>query len=203
MSVTTVPSRRRFPVVVPLRRLSRARIPGPARAAGAAGAALTVALGMGLVTVPAAAAPGSSPVAGHVRPVPGTVLVPADIPAQNWMPGHRGVDLDAAPGTPVRSGAAGTVRFAGVVAGTPTVSVDHGNGLRTTYEPVLARVGPGDTVGRGDVLGILADGAALPESARRDPGLHWGAVQGPPVAEPERYVDPLTLLGPVRVRLWR
>ena len=32
------------------------------------------------------------------------------------------------------------MRFAGVVAGRGVVSVDHGSGLRTTYEPVDAAV---------------------------------------------------------------
>ncbi len=176
-----------------------------------AAALLATALSVGLTTVPTAAAPesppgappGSAPVGNHLRPVPGTVLAPADIPDQNWLPGHRGVDLDAASGAAVRASAAGTVRFAGVVAGTPTVSVDHGGGLRTTYEPVLTQVRVGEQVGRGQFLGELADHASLPGTARRDPGLHWGAVLGPPAEDAERYIDPMTLLGPVQVRLWR
>lgn len=176
-----------------------------------AAALLATALSVGLTTVPTAAAPesppgappGSAPVGNHLRPVPGTVLAPADIPDQNWLPGHRGVDLDAASGAAVRASAAGTVRFAGVVAGTPTVSVDHGGGLRTTYEPVLAQVWVGEQVGRGQILGELADHVSLPGTARRDPGLHWGAVLGPPAEDAERYIDPMTLLGPVQVRLWR
>ncbi|WP_394288879.1 murein hydrolase activator EnvC family protein [Corynebacterium variabile] len=180
-----------------------------------AAALLATALSVGLTTLPTAAAPesppgpppglppGAAPVVNHLRPVPGTVLVPADIPDQNWLPGHRGVDLDAASGAAVRASAAGTVRFAGVVAGTPTVSVDHGGGLRTTYEPVLAQVRAGEQVSRGQILGELADHASLPGTARRDPGLHWGAVLGPPAEDAERYIDPMTLLGPVQVRLWR
>ncbi|WP_313005930.1 murein hydrolase activator EnvC family protein [Corynebacterium variabile] len=176
-----------------------------------AAALFATALSVGLTTVPTAAAPesppgappGSAPAGNHLRPVPGTVLAPADIPDQNWLPGHRGVDLDAASGAAVRASAAGTVRFAGVVAGTPTVSVDHGGGLRTTYEPVLAQVRVGEQVGRGQILGELADHVSLPGTARRDPGLHWGAVLGPPAEDAERYIDPMTLLGPVQVRLWR
>lgn len=175
-----------------------------------AAALLATALSVGLTAVPTAATgsppespPGAAPAGNHLRPVPGTVLVPADIPGQNWLPGHRGVDLDAASGAPVRASAAGTVRFAGVVAGTPTVSVDHGGGLRTTYEPVLAQVRAGEQVSRGRILGELADHASLPGTARRDPGLHWGAVLGPPAEDAERYIDPMTLLGPVQVRLWR
>src|SRR5947209_1444726 len=56
-------------------------------------------------------------------------------PPRPWLPGHRGVDLGAAPGTIVRAAGAGTVSFAGRVAGRGVVSVAHPGGLRTTYEP--------------------------------------------------------------------
>jgi hypothetical protein len=175
------------------------RRPRPVRclAAGVLAAALAV------TCPPPDAAPADAPpgaTATHRRPVPGGVLVPADIPEQNWLPGHRGVDLTAAPGAVVHASAAGTVRFAGTVAGTPVVSIDHGAGLRTTYEPVLTTVHRGDHVSRGQAIGRLADAAGLPETARRTPGLSWGAVLGEETAE--HYIDPMTLLGPVRVRLW-
>ena len=84
----------------------------------------------------------------------------------------------------------GVVAFAGVVAGTPTVSVDHTNGLRTTYQPVHARVARGEEVREGQMLGILGhpvDGW---------PGLHWGARRGP-----DDYVNPLGLLDAPVIRL--
>lgn len=132
----------------------------------------------------------------HRRPVPGAVIQAADIPEQNWLPGHRGVDLAARPGDPVHASASGTVRFAGSVAGTPVVSVDHGNGLITTYEPVETTLSAGDGVTRGQSVGTLADAARLPDTARRDPGLSWGARLR------DNYIDPMTLLGGVTVRLW-
>lgn len=86
----------------------------------------------------------------------------------------------------------GTVTFAGMVAGRPVVSVDHPNGLRTTYEPVAAVVTAGDLVRRSDVLGTLQAGhPGCPVSAC----LHWGVRRG------EEYLDPLWLLAPGRVRL--
>lgn len=169
----------------------------PRLTAGLLAAALVVTL------PPPDAAPADAPpgvTATHRRPVPGSVLVPADIPEKNWLPGHRGVDLTAAPGAAVHASAAGTVRFAGTVAGTPVVSIDHGTGLRTTYEPVLTTVHRGDYVSRGQVIGHLADAATLPETARRTPGLSWGAVIGEDADG--HYIDPMTLLGPVQVRLW-
>lgn len=135
------------------------------------------------------------------KPVHGTVITPADIPEENWRPGHRGVDLDASSGDPVRPGAPGVIAFAGVVAGTPTVTVDHGNGLHTTYEPVLSQVSVGDPVDISTVLGTLADAGTLPDTARRDAGLHWGAFFRD--GEAKRYVDPMSLLPVIRIRLWR
>ena len=48
---------------------------------------------------------------------------PFDPPPQPWLAGHRGVDLAGEPGAAVVSAAAGTVIFAGVVAGRGVVSV--------------------------------------------------------------------------------
>lgn len=127
------------------------------------------------------------------------VIRAADIPDAVWEPGHRGVDLQASPGEAILASRGGTVAFAGVVAGTPVVSISHADGIRTTYEPVMARVRAGQKVRRGEVIGVLADVANLPELARKSPGLSWGArFEG----KGRVYIDPMTLLGSVRVRLW-
>ncbi|MFD1832454.1 M23 family metallopeptidase [Streptomyces desertarenae] len=147
---------------------------------------------------PARAAPadgGAAGGAGRVRPVPGPVERGWLPPPERWAAGHRGVDLAARPGTPVRAAAAGRVSFAGRVAGRGVVSVElAGTGtppLRTTYEPVAARVSEGDRVGAGDVVGVLeADGSHCPAGC-----LHWGLRRG------DSYLDPLSLLGSGRSRL--
>jgi murein DD-endopeptidase MepM/ murein hydrolase activator NlpD len=116
-----------------------------------------------------------------------------DTPPQPWLPGHRGADLPAVPGTVVRAAGAGTIVFAGQVAGRGVVSVAHPGGLRTTYEPVLVDDHrPGDPVAAGERIGTLAaghPGCAAPAC------LHWGLRRG------AEYLDPLTLLGFGRVRL--
>jgi len=104
---------------------------------------------------------------------------------QPWSPGHRGVDLAAGAGQRVLSAGAGTVAFAGLVAGRGVVTVAHAGGLRTTYEPVTAGIEVGRAVAAGDELGVLADGNHCPVTC-----LHWGALRG------DVYVDPLTLLRP-------
>ncbi|ABM13022.1 M23 family metallopeptidase [Mycolicibacterium vanbaalenii] len=130
-----------------------------------------------------------------LKPSP-TVVRQFDAPAPNWQRGHRGVDLAGADGQPVYAAAAGTVVFAGDLAGRPLVSIAHPGGLRTTYEPVRPAVRRGQQVTAGTALGELATGhpnCAAPAC------LHWGAMWGP--ASRADYVDPLGLLGTTAIRL--
>lgn len=114
-------------------------------------------------------------------------------PASAYGPGHRGVDLAAPIGAPVRAQAAGRVSFAGRVAGRGVVSVElTGTGdppLRTTYEPVAATVTKGDEVTPGQVIGTLElpTGHCPPTAPSC---LHWGLRRG------DTYLDPLSLLDP-------
>ncbi|ROS77125.1 murein hydrolase activator EnvC [Cellulomonas sp. PhB143] len=121
-----------------------------------------------------------------VLPLPGPadVAAPADLPAHDWLPGHRGVDLRAAPGATVLSPADGVVTFAGPVAGRRVLVVTHDGGLRTSLEPVAALVDVGDRVRRGDAVGTLTDDAGHCDG----PCVHWGVRRG------ERYLDPMVLL---------
>lgn len=144
-------------------------------------------------SAPAGPSPaGSFPTAGvrYSFPVrPGTVVRGYDAPPKPWMPGHRGVDLEVVPGQGVVAAGAGTVAFAGTVAGRPVVSVDHPDGLRTTYEPVAAVVDRGAAVTAGEEIGRIAGAhVGCPAAAC----LHWGARLS---SDPDAYVDPLGLLG--------
>lgn len=134
------------------------------------------------------------PAAAYVNPTDGAktghnVLRGFDDLEHNWHAGHRGVDLDAAPGSPVLATGTGTVSFAGVIAGKPVVSIDHGV-FRTTYEPVHAEVRQGDEVAEGQRIGVLG------HSVDGYPGLHWGAKTGP-----DDYFNPLRLLEAPEIRL--
>ncbi|WP_439959706.1 murein hydrolase activator EnvC family protein [Streptomyces coelicoflavus] len=110
-------------------------------------------------------------------------------PATPYGPGHRGVDLAAAGGAPVRAVAAGRVSFAGPVAGRGVVSLElAGTGdppLRTTYAPVEATVEEGDEVAAGEVLGTVQ-----PTGSHCTGCLHWGLLRG------DVYLNPLSLLPP-------
>jgi murein DD-endopeptidase MepM/ murein hydrolase activator NlpD len=139
-------------------------------------------------------APLAVPGGGYRWPLDGAARVvrPFDPPARPWLAGHRGVDLAGTPGATVRAAGAGRVRFAGRVAGRPVVSVDHADGLRTTYEPVEPGVRAGDRMVAGGPIGRLSAGhlgCAGPAC------LHWGLRRG------DVYLDPLILLGLGRVRL--
>ena len=148
----------------------------------------------GALPGPAAAGDHSPAPAGSavwpLLPAP-EVVAGFDPPATRWGAGHRGVDLAGSPGQPVRAALAGTVTFAGGLAGRGVVVVDHG-ATRTTYEPVEASVDVGDLVAAGDRLGRLQPGGShcAPRTC-----LHWGLLAG------EAYLDPLTLVGAGPVRL--
>jgi len=99
---------------------------------------------------------------GWVRPAPGDVLRPFEPPAARWSAGHRGVDLAAGPGEPVRSPADGTVAFAGRVAGKPVVVVAHAGGLRSTFEPATATAPRGAGVRAGEMVAhVGGEGAPI------------------------------------------
>jgi murein DD-endopeptidase MepM/ murein hydrolase activator NlpD len=147
-------------------------------------------------------APGAGATEGDLSPAPagGAVwpLSPApeigqrfDPPDTRWGAGHRGVDLRASPGQPVRAAMGGRISFAGSLAGRGVVVVDHG-ATRTTYEPVEATVSVGDEVATGDRIGHLQLGGShcFPAAC-----LHWGWREG------DTYLDPLTLVGAGPVRL--
>ena len=141
-----------------------------------------------------AAVAAAPPARGWVDPSTGAphasrVTLTADIPEKNWLRGHRGVDLALAPGGEVRAAGGGLVAFAGVVAGNPVVSIDHPEGIRTTYQPVHARVRKGDVVSEGEVIGTLG-------RSTDHRGLHWGALTGH-----DTYINPLTLLAVPTIRL--
>lgn len=103
-------------------------------------------------------------------------------PAQDWLPGRRGVTLAYPEGSPVYACAPGTVSFAGSIAGRGVVSIRHTDGARTlwsTYLPINPSVSVGDQVDKGGVIGVVEDGSST---------LHWGAKTGP-----KTYVNPLRL----------
>lgn len=140
------------------------------------------------VSVPSVpAAPAGPPAEPMFRaPVSAPVSDPFRLPEGPYGPGNRGIEYDTEPGDAVAAAAAGEVVFAGSVAGSLHVTVDHGGGVVSSYsylESVTAPVGA--RVARGDSVGTASE------------RLHFGVrVDG-------AYVDPasLTAVGVVTVRL--
>lgn len=124
-----------------------------------------------------------------LRPRP-EVLESFKQPAQPWLPGHRGVDLAGAPGSTIRSPANGLVIFSGWVVNRGVITVEHQDGLLSSFEPVAAAVPAGTSVREGERIadiGISEFGHCSPRSC-----LHWG------VRDNGDYRDPLGLLGELR-----
>ena len=139
-----------------------------------------------LIPSTSAAPSGSSTEPMFRAPVSAPVSDPFRLPAGPYGPGNRGIEYDTEPGEAVAAAAAGEVVFAGSVARSLHVTVDHGGGLVSSYSylkhitvPVGARVAQGDPIGAASErlhFGVRVDGA---------------------------YVDPasLTAVGAVTVRL--
>jgi murein DD-endopeptidase MepM/ murein hydrolase activator NlpD len=150
-----------------------------------------------LVALGGVAGAPASGLAGWQRPVAGRVVRPFQAPAFRYGPGHLGVDFAAAPGSPVRAAGAGTVVFAGVVAGTMHVVISHSaevrpgelqkRGLRTSYSFLASiRVHTGEEVARGAIVGTTGGRGEQHDGSVLHVGLRVG----------DTYVDPMQLFGP-------
>lgn len=118
---------------------------------------------------------------------PVTIASAFDPPERPWMAGHRGVDLSTGSGTVIRAPAHGMVSFAGMVAGKRVVSIRHGDGMVSTFEPAFTTLSVGDVVSRGQAVARTTSGSDHCD----DRCLHWGlkhAVSG-------RYVNPVAFAG--------
>ena len=138
-------------------------------------AILVVAVLLAIWLVPPAHAGGLEPVL--VAPTDAAVLDPFRLPHGPYGPGNRGIEYATSPGDPIRAPGAGVVSFAGLVASSSFVTVDHGGGLVSTAGFVgRLMVAAGDRVSTGRLIAV-ADGP-----------FHFGVrLHGD-------YVDPASLL---------
>ena len=159
--------------------------------------------GKRVVALPTATVgPGRPRVPGLWMPVTGAVVRGFDVRAGPFGPGHRGIDISAPVGATVLAPAAGTIGFAGPVAGTTWVSLVVAPGVRVTLGPLLdpitagrvpsraplGRVGPGHRAGSGE--GAVPTEGAGTEGA----GMGLGAILHLSVRVDGVYVDPLAYL---------
>ncbi|KQP01291.1 murein hydrolase activator EnvC family protein [Leifsonia sp. Leaf264] len=104
-------------------------------------------------------------------------------PATRYSAGHRGIDLATASGTAVLAPTDAVVSFVGVVVDRPLITLAYGDGVLVSLEPVLASVGEGDQVERGQVIGTAASGGHCGDGC-----LHLGVrVHG-------EYISPLAYI---------
>ena len=119
------------------------------------------------------------------RPVPGDVARPFSYArAAPFARGaHRGVDLAAPPGTPVRAACGGTVVHAGPVAGRGSVVSVRCGRRRVSHLPLATvSVRAGAAIRPGAAIGTVAPGHG---------GLHIGVRRE---GDPFAYEDPVRLL---------
>jgi murein DD-endopeptidase MepM/ murein hydrolase activator NlpD len=129
---------------------------------------------------------GASARYGHYAwPVRGPVLHGFEAPAGAYGPGHRGIDIGAPFGSRVVAAHDGVVAFSGWIAGSLFLSIDHPDGIRTTYSWLLeVTVRKGDRVKRGEAIARTGHG----HPGDQVPHLHFGARVG------DAYIDPMLLL---------
>ena len=151
------------------------------------GLVLLVGLAVGGSPAPAAAGPAVAQLGTWSWPVSGAHALarPYVAPAGPYAAGHRGIDIRARAGAAVLAPADGIVHFAGFIVDRPVLSLEHADGVLSSFEPVQTTLVAGDRVSRGQVIGTLLPGhCALP-------CLHLGVrVDG-------EYVNPLLFLGGV------
>lgn len=147
------------------------------------------------LSAPAQAQPGAPRFTWPLSPTP-AVTKSFQAPDTLYGPGHRGVDLAAAPGQAVLAAAPGVVTFSGVLAGRGVMAIDHDGDLKTSYEPVTSTVTTGTQVYAGQPIGTVDPGhPGCPASAC----LHWGARHA------AAYINPLALLATsshLRLKPW-
>ena len=138
------------------------------------------ALSVGAVAPPVAPSPAPRCL---VPPIEAPVVDPFRMPACPYCAGNRGIEYGPRPGQAVVAMADGLVVFAGSVAGTRWLVVEHRDGLRASYGWLAAM-----SVTRDDVV------RAGQELGRSTDRFYVGLRDG------ERPVDPTDRLGRHRYR---
>jgi hypothetical protein len=172
-----------------------ARMPAPSRRT-LGRSALTALCAIALLAAEATEARGADK--GWAWPVHGRVITPyANDNSKPYAGGmHRGIDIAAPAGTPVRAARGGEVAYAGALGSSGlTVAIRTADGYATSYLHLAAiSVARGDRVGPGDRVGAV--GTTGRRSAS-EPHLHFGVRLA---RRDHYYVDPLSLLPPLPAR---
>ena len=134
---------------------------------------------------------GAPPALAWTWPVDGPVLRPFSLGDDPYAAGqHRGIDVAAAPGSPVRAPAAGTVSFAGTVPGggrTLTLLTDDGYAVTLVHLGGIA-VTRSAAVAEGAAVGTIGPSG---EAEHGEGYVHLGVRVAD---DPNGYLDPLAFL---------
>ena len=120
-------------------------------------------------------------------------------PTSDWSAGHRGVDYLVSQEQPVFATYSGTVTFAGVVVNRSIVTITHGNGVKSSVEPVCPTVASGDHVQTGQVIGSVCRTGDYESHCGFETCLHFST------RSENGYLSPLALIGglsPSRLKPW-
>ncbi len=131
--------------------------------------------------------------AAWVWPVTGKVITPYRNGTDPYAGGqHRGIDIAAPVGTPVRAATAGDVRFAGTAGSSGlTISIRTGDGYDTSYLHLSSlAVRAGTRVSAGERVGAVGTTGTRSATA---PHLHFGVRDA---GTRHAYHDPLAFLPP-------
>jgi murein DD-endopeptidase MepM/ murein hydrolase activator NlpD len=147
----------------------------------------------GSVAHAATSAPTSSTSGTLAWPLRGPIVRGYVEPANPYASGHRGIDIGAPAGTPVKAATSGTVHFAGKVAGSLFVSIDSDGGVQTTYSWVSEiDTRKGAHVKKGDVIALSGTG----HPGGTDPThLHFGVKQDGEYVDPMLYLSAIDVVG--------
>ena len=156
---------------------------------------LTVTLMVLIVALAEVGPPSASPVSAEPRAetawvtiVPAMEIIEAfDPPDEAWLKGHRGIDVLAVAGEPLRAPAAGVIRFRGSVAGTETISIETDSGHVVSFQPASSDLKKGERFAAGAEIGIVGNGSHCDSSC-----VHIGVWLA---SSEKKYLDPAKLFG--------
>lgn len=121
----------------------------------------------------------------YAWPIQGPVIRGFEPPQDPYGPGHRGIDIAAPFGSELLAAEEGVVAFAGWVGGSLFISIDHPDGVRSTYSWLSAiDVTEGRPVLRGEAIGRTGRGHPDVPTTH----LHFGTRIG------DTYIDPMLML---------
>ena len=135
-------------------------------------------------TMPPSSQPRSAPLAGNFE-ISSAFGIRRD-PFLDQLRPHRGIDLAAARGTPVRATAPGLVFAAGARSGYGIlVEIDHGGGYETRYAHLgRTRVATGQWVSQGQVIGYVGS-----TGRSTGPHLHYEVLRDRRRVDPDRFLE--------------